>query len=350
MLINICCSGSSGSTFFAQLLNNHPAIACGREMGFFSKPVIYDNFEILQKYWPIIKRVGISSSPFYLERTILRNMNSYNINKKQLDSWVQDSKNILELTSNLKTNINITTGKPLWAEKTPSNIFTASKFLKTFPDSKVIHIVRDPRDVIPSLVKRGHNNISAAMTWLSSISSIQSLRNHRNFLEIKYEDLILHPEDTLRKVSLFLDIEFDIQFYTKTKYRSENLELFSGHKTWSSSPKNLFSKESVYKYKQSKFDYSHLLTLRISEEYSNLMKCKRYSIKDLMDLYGYRYDGSLEKADNSIKKLDAYFYERKNLKNKMIFFSLKRLLAEPNLVPLVTNGISTIQKTQHLNL
>ena len=39
MIVNICCCGSSGSTFFSNLMNRHPEIVCGDELGLFSKPV-----------------------------------------------------------------------------------------------------------------------------------------------------------------------------------------------------------------------------------------------------------------------------------------------------------------------
>ena len=65
MIVNICCSGSSGSTFFSNLMNRHPEIVCGDELGLFSKPVFYDNYEHLKRWHFLIKRTGISSYPYF---------------------------------------------------------------------------------------------------------------------------------------------------------------------------------------------------------------------------------------------------------------------------------------------
>ena len=108
--------------------------------------------------------------------------------------------NIVKFAEILHSFIIKETKKPVWAEKTPSNIYLTDIFVKCFPDAKIIHIVRDPRDVILSLMQRGHSEMTAASVWLTSVACIQKIRAHPNLLEIRYEDLIIETEKTLQKM------------------------------------------------------------------------------------------------------------------------------------------------------
>jgi hypothetical protein len=126
MLVNVCCSGSSGSTLFSWILDNHPSIACGEELGFFSKPVFYNNYSHLKRWSFLIRKYGIASSPFFESRSILRNTELYGLQSDQVWEWVQQSNDLHELVDKFKDYILGTTGKSIWAEKTPSNIRTNS--------------------------------------------------------------------------------------------------------------------------------------------------------------------------------------------------------------------------------
>src|SRR6185295_11687317 len=44
-------------------------------------------------------------------------------------------------------------GKPRWAEKTPANVAHVARILRHWPRARILHIVRDPRDIYASLVE-----------------------------------------------------------------------------------------------------------------------------------------------------------------------------------------------------
>jgi hypothetical protein len=44
-------------------------------------------------------------------------------------------------------------GRPRWGLKTPSNEFYTSSIFEAFPDAHVVHVIRDPRDVVVSMMK-----------------------------------------------------------------------------------------------------------------------------------------------------------------------------------------------------
>jgi hypothetical protein len=100
-----------------------------------------------------------------------------------------------------------------WVETTPMNIPTADKLLKLFPNGLFITMVRDPRDVIASLLTKnwGPTTPMEGLTWIE-----KRLTDGHNALKevplkqkitIALEDLAINKrEETYRKLSDFLKI------------------------------------------------------------------------------------------------------------------------------------------------
>jgi hypothetical protein len=100
-----------------------------------------------------------------------------------------------------------------WVETTPMNIPTADKLLKLFPNGLFITMVRDPRDVIASLLTKnwGPTTPMEGLTWIE-----KRLTDGHNALKavpakqkitIALEDLAINQrEETYRKLSNFLKI------------------------------------------------------------------------------------------------------------------------------------------------
>ena len=117
-----------------------------------------------------------------------------------------------------------------WGDKTPINTLYCDKIYSLFPKAHYVHIVRDPRDVVNSYIKAGSKNpnidvkdvVTAAETWRASIEKIGQLKKNAKdlkLIEIKYEDLVSKPENTLRPVCEFLEITFSremLEFWKKT--------------------------------------------------------------------------------------------------------------------------------------
>ena len=152
MLVNVCSAGSSGSTLFSHILNRHPKVYCGEEMGVFSKNIFYEDFNHLKNFIELIREYGISSVPYFEDRSILRNLEKNNLNSQKVWNMLSNSKSFQEFIKNLKQYILDIHNKQIWAEKTPENITTIKFFIDMF-DAKIIHIIRDPRDVINSFMK-----------------------------------------------------------------------------------------------------------------------------------------------------------------------------------------------------
>ena len=99
----------------------------------------------------------------------------------------------------------------------PINIWFLKKLKEDFPDCYIIHIVRDPRDVVISTQKAGYNKKfffpppQIAKQFLRGY--LQSIRFAKAYGEkyhkIYYEELITDPEKVVRGICKFLDINFE---------------------------------------------------------------------------------------------------------------------------------------------
>ena len=92
------------------------------------------------------------------------------------------------------------------AEKTPANILHFSQLRRLFPDSPLIGIVRDGRDVVASLLSMDWRDSkgrpmaitqdagAAAELWVHSIQAGARMHDDPNYLELRYEHLATDPE------------------------------------------------------------------------------------------------------------------------------------------------------------
>ncbi|MDH3446365.1 MAG: sulfotransferase, partial [Deltaproteobacteria bacterium] len=98
--------------------------------------------------------------------------------------------------------------------KTPS-VRHLERCFKFFPSSKVIIIVRDPRDVAVSALKTWGRPIAKTLDeWCLACQSIVQFENTappQSYLLIRYEDLVAEPEEVVRNCLSFLNLQ-DVDF------------------------------------------------------------------------------------------------------------------------------------------
>jgi len=113
--------------------------------------------------------------------------------------------------------------KKIWCEKTPNNILELKFLYKLFPNAKFIHIKRDPRELVYSLIRTywGPNDIISATYWTKNtieriIEVLNEVKPSENeYLEIKLEDLINNPKEIFKKIKNFLGLKQDFINYSK---------------------------------------------------------------------------------------------------------------------------------------
>jgi len=107
-------------------------------------------------------------------------------------------------------------GYRYWVETTPLNISSAHRLLALYPDAKFINMVRDPRDVISSLLTKnwGPNTPEEGITWIDkrlredhyALAQIPS----GQLLTIQMEELVQGSrEASYQKMLDFLDLPDD---------------------------------------------------------------------------------------------------------------------------------------------
>ena len=114
-------------------------------------------------------------------------------------------------------------GKVRWGDKTPSYVTEIGVLDALFPDCKIVHIVRDGRDVAISnrSLDWGIQNLPrAAADWAWKVTIARKVGEvlRDRYLELRYEDLVGAPETVLRSVCAFLGEGFESTMleYSKT--------------------------------------------------------------------------------------------------------------------------------------
>lgn len=113
-------------------------------------------------------------------------------------------------------------GKPRWGDKTPRYYHCWRALAELFPAAPFVHLVRDGRDVAASLKRLGIHGwtpYGRARYWRSRVREARAaldLLGPRRCLIVRYEDLVLSTEATLRQVTAFLGEDYDpamLRFY-----------------------------------------------------------------------------------------------------------------------------------------
>lgn len=100
-----------------------------------------------------------------------------------------------------------------WIDHTPKNISVALRLAQAFPDSKLIHVVRDGRAVAASWLEQDwgpRHIISVADAWAVRIGqglAAEDVLGDRA-IRVRYEDLVAKPVQVMRDLAAFLGVEF----------------------------------------------------------------------------------------------------------------------------------------------
>jgi hypothetical protein len=113
-------------------------------------------------------------------------------------------------------------GKSRWGEKTPNHLYFWPSIEAAFPQSRVVHIVRDGRDVALSQVEApfGPKTIAtAAERWVRFVERIRAIGlsiGPGRYLEARYEDLLAFPRETITRILQLIGEPYDpavLQFH-----------------------------------------------------------------------------------------------------------------------------------------
>lgn len=122
--------------------------------------------------------------------------------------------------------------------KNPGNVRYFGNILDYYNNQvKLIHIVRDARDVLTSVHPKNKNDYWVSIErWINDVSAGLEFKDHDRVYTVKYEDLIRNYSDTVKDLLNFLNEDYLEQMQNWT----ENTELVES-KAWDSQVQKLHS-------------------------------------------------------------------------------------------------------------
>jgi hypothetical protein len=237
----------SGTSWLRRTLNAHPQIACGHEGSFFGRD--YDREEI-----PVYNKPVSSLTRALAVSGELKVWHSLSWNQ-WTDGYEEDLRNLARVSTDyFLTKAVARTGKRIVGDKSPQHTECIDEIHEIYPDAKIIHIVRDGRDVAVSamnhwwrlasdredgvfeltpeelelrdaysadregFIRSGRSIFTEerleqlARRWSRRVVKARrdgtALYGGR-YLEIRYEDLLAETPETFQKILRFLDARRD---------------------------------------------------------------------------------------------------------------------------------------------
>jgi hypothetical protein len=189
------------------MLNRHPRLAVPFESGF-----IPEFAAILDRYGDLAERSGaarlladIQQHPKVAKGRLVENPEA--VLARPIAGYA-------ELVNAIFSEWATRRGKVRWGDKTPAYLTEIDRLWRLFPGCRILHLVRDGRDVALSLrrVRWGSRNIvrlAADWQWKTTVAHKIGGVLGSHYQEVRYEDLVMDPEGTLRVVCTFLGERYD---------------------------------------------------------------------------------------------------------------------------------------------
>ena len=173
----------SGTTLLRQLLNAHPNLSCGPETHFLSSME-----EIEKSRWRELALFGVSQS-------------EWRSHVRDLFSWVH-----MQFAEEH--------GKTRWIDKTPAYALILDFIDQLYPDCQVVHVVRNPRDVIDSYRRRWgiRREWAGTQAWPKYVRAAREFgKSHPEdrYIEVCYEDLVTDPRKAMQRLIAWMGEPWD---------------------------------------------------------------------------------------------------------------------------------------------
>ena len=174
------------------MLDRHPHIACGPEL------------RVIPALASFAAQMRVSCGEVLQE--------NYGVTDKQLSAIFHD------LISSFFEPYRKIRGKKRIAEKTPANILHFGELKALFPDASFVHVIRDGRDVVASLMTMDWTDAAtgqpmaitcdpaiAAAAWAHHVrTGMNAKAAGQRIFELRYEELIADPKRVLSDLFAFL--------------------------------------------------------------------------------------------------------------------------------------------------
>ena len=223
-------SGRSGTTLLASMLNASDQIYIPYETDFIARAYPYlqnktafdvqDYKLITQLFKKTAKQEGWGMSEEYL----LSHLES-----KSPQTFTDVNSAIYEAFHKQEGTLDLD-----WGIKAPVLIASLDRICEVCPGAKIVHIIRDGRDVYLSYKKIHESSevkfgpkgvIATALYWIDGLRRIEQFKNSEkdiDIFELRYRDLLSEPEEKLRELCNFLEIGYRSEMHEKFNENPHN--------------------------------------------------------------------------------------------------------------------------------
>jgi hypothetical protein len=204
-------SGRSGSTLLRLMLASHSRIAIPAETWYLTDLVEEFPSDRLLQESEISKAIAVMTNHY---RWPDMGLDAAEVRRRVAKLSGVRLRDLVEIVYRWHMEVE---GKSRWGDKTPPYIEIVPSLAALFGDAKFIHLIRDGRDVAKSFQRHGWNGPwmdGYTREWLRAVELDKRLSKtplNERILRVLYEDLVLHPEATLRRICTFIDERFEDQ-------------------------------------------------------------------------------------------------------------------------------------------
>ncbi len=144
-------------------------------------------------------------------------------------------------------------GKPRWGDKSLNTERYADAIFAGYPDARILHMIRDPRDRYASVQTRWQSRFGgtgAGMAeWLSSakLAKINTERYRDQYMVVRYEELATDPEAVVRTICEFIGESYDPAMLTMdgaAGFRDQG-----GNSSYGARPVGVISTDSIGRFR-----------------------------------------------------------------------------------------------------
>ncbi len=193
----------SGTTLLRATLDCHPAVAAGPES------------------WVFVYKI----KPRWLAA-------EYGFDASFVETLRAESRGLAEFVDRFMDEFRRRENKAIWCEKSPRNVLRFDYILRHFPKARLIHIIRDGRDVACSLrnhpkrIRVGNTYVPNTVSrpigscinhWVRYVSAGLRHRGDERYMEVRYEDLVRDYEGTTKAICRHCGLDWSPQLLEREK-------------------------------------------------------------------------------------------------------------------------------------
>lgn len=218
--IFICGCGRSGTTLLGSLLGSHSNCIATPESQFI--------FDLIQGSH---LSANITIEPDQVIKQLSKHwrFKLWNLKLSTNDFKIKEINTYSELIQFIVNTYASQNDKPnasYWIDHTPEHIQHIATLMKLFPEAKFIHIIRDGRAIASSVLNLDwgglHTIPQIAQWWVRQIGYGLAAENYLGKAiskQVKYENLLLKPEETLKEICTFIGINYQVKMLKGNDYK-----------------------------------------------------------------------------------------------------------------------------------